>query len=200
MAYDPVKESMRTFLALPLAEMFQSEIEACTKSLKSYANGIKWVAPEQVHITLHFFGETRQEELQTIQEHVGVVTERYGALKLGLQEIGFFPSPAKPRIIWIGVSGDVTLLAQMQREIEQELRDSGFAIEDRPFQAHATIGRVKRQGQEIQRFSQRIEKQKSPVLRTELRSFDHIALFKSLLTPQGPHYEILQIFLLSQKP
>jgi 2'-5' RNA ligase len=131
---------------------------------------------------------------------VGSVTQHYSPLKLELEGIGFFPNPAKPRVIWIGVSGDVTQLVRMQGEIEQKLKNSGFAVEDRRFQAHATIGRVKREGPDIQKLVQTIEKQKATGLKTVLRSLDHLVLFKSLLTPQGPHYEILQTFHLSQKP
>ncbi len=200
MARDPVNETLRTFLALPLAENFQSKIESCTKALKPCANGIKWVAPEQVHVTLHFFGETSPDELRTIQDQVASVTQHYSALKLGLEGIGFFPNPAKPRVIWIGVSGDVAQLAQMQREIEHNLKGSGFTVEDRGFKAHATIGRVKRQGPEIQKLVQKIENQKAAGLKTELRIFEQLVLFKSLLTPQGPHYEVVQTFHLSSKP
>ncbi len=200
MARDTVKESLRTFLAFPLAEIFLPEMTEVIESLKPRAEGIKWVLPKQVHITLHFFGETSPAQIQTIHETITPAIRRFSPIKVALEEIGFFPNAFRPRVIWIGISGDVEVLIQMQQDIEISLKSAGFAIEDRPFHAHATLGRIKHGGPKMQHMIKDIQTQKSLVPNTNLRSLNHIVLFKSLLSPQGPYYEAVETFYLSQKP
>jgi 2'-5' RNA ligase len=188
-------KTYRTFLALPLSELFLAELTEVIQQAQSKLQGIKWVLPEQVHITLHFFGKTSEQEIQRIRELVSPLTACYPPLHLGLEGIGVFPTAHKPRVIWVGVVGETSVLSRLQGEIENALGKANFLLEDRSFRPHATIGRVKDSRQTGKQAIGEIAS-----IKTELRTINKITLFQSMLSPQGPHYESLETFYLSQKP
>ncbi len=182
---------MRIFLALPLAEKFLNEIAAHLAAAKDQWTGVKWVEPEQVHVTLHFFGEVEAADIQTIESVITPLAAKCPALELRLQGIGFFPNPHKPRVVWLGVAGKTVPLLRLQSDVESALRSRGFPSEERLFQPHATIGRVK--------DSSAFRNQSCNVLETRESSpklMERIVMYQSRLTPQGPHYEVLKTFSL----
>lgn len=187
---------IRTFLALPLAPIFLEEISPFLKEIKNKIDGVKWVLPEQVHITLHFFGATTETEVDKIKMIVIPIAAEFLPLRLALEDVGTFPHSHSPRIIWIGLAGETEFLTRLQKEIEEKLGSAGFLLEDRPFRPHATIGRVK-DGKGFRTNSDfdsiLFPKSKSKVI-------DHIVLYQSHLSSEGPSYEILESFHLSKKP
>jgi RNA 2',3'-cyclic 3'-phosphodiesterase len=183
---------MRTFLALPL-NCFRAELEGFLERLKKAHPQIKWVSADQVHITLHFFGETSPEQLLKIEAEISSIASRFPPLHIGLEGLDFFPDPQKPRVIWLGIKGDVTVLSKLHSLIEIALQQAGFETEERPFVPHATLGRNK----EGTRLCVSTESSFSP---TPLKIIDSLVLFKSTLTSKGPIYETLKTFPLSQKP
>jgi len=187
----------RTFLSLPMHEIFQQEFERVIDPLKHKMTGIKWVLPSQAHITLHFFGKTTQEEIETIDQIVTPRAAKYAPLKFSLEDIGFFPNEERPRIIWIGITGDMVLLKALRREIEHALGHAGFMLEDRAFKPHVTIGRIKK---ETKAGFIDGHKPDVSVPKTESRSVDKIVLYQSILSQEGPRYDPLKTFHLSQKP
>lgn len=180
-------ETCRTFLALPLAEAFSEEITAVHDQLRGKIEGVKWVEPKHVHLTLHFFGNLTAEEIEYIKDIMRRRTEDFSALDLGLDGIGCFPNHHRPRVIWIGITGDVASLVTMQRRIQKRLARAKFPVEERDFRPHATIGRVRKDTRPppFEPFS---------FPPTRLKRIDHLILFRSHLSSSGPCYEPLEIF------
>ncbi len=185
---------LRTFLAVPLAHAFSREITHVLQALKPKTDAVKWVRPEQVHLTLHFFGSIPQNDVTNIRNLLTPITAQTPALALRIDGLGFFPAPERPKVIWLGLAGDLTRLATLRQEIESALAGGGFPCESREFKPHVTIGRV-REGGSI-RMSLR---EMNPDITTGLEPFDRLILYQSHLTPDGPRYEPLETFLLSQK-
>ncbi len=186
MANDPL---IRTFLALPLAG-FLPEIKKYLDFLQNQPTQIKWVRPEQVHITLHFFGPTSAEMLTKIKNSIAPLIKKLAPFQLGLKGIGFFPDSHRPRVVWIGLKGDSEKLEILQSNIERELKKTGFPLEGRAFKAHATLGRINNpQAAKDLQFSDFPE--------TALKKFDGIILYRSHLNShdQQPKYEILETFI-----
>ncbi|MCM8775806.1 MAG: RNA 2',3'-cyclic phosphodiesterase [Candidatus Omnitrophica bacterium] len=182
----------RTFLALPLAEAFQHEISNFLYRLRKKNGGIKWVLPEQVHITLHFFGPTTGDQILEIKKRMQSVASTYHPLRLALSEMGFFPDASRPRVIWIGMTGDTARLIEIQSSIEKDLAAAGFEIEDRRFRPHATLGRVRpHQGRPPIRGENFKDVFFVP---TSLKTIDRIVLFQSILSSSGSRYEVLETF------
>lgn len=187
-------KSYRTFLALPLAEEFHEPIKNAMELAKRCYSGVKWVQSSTVHVTLHFFGPTNEEELKVIHERVAAQASLTPPLDIGLSGLGFFPSSAKPRVVWLGIYGDTQLFANLQSLLEADFERAGFSVEYRSFQAHATLGRIKEQLQKTSSTETGLES-----FRTPLKRFNRLVLYHSLVTPQGSRYEVLQSFPLAGK-
>src|SRR5690242_6423167 len=97
-----------------------------------------------MHLTLRFLGDTSSDEVPAIGQAMrGALGER-PPIALHLAQIGAFPSLQRPSVVWAGVGGDTSALAQAQSDLEQSLAALGIAREVRPFHPHLTLGRVRR--------------------------------------------------------
>ena len=182
--------TLRVFLALPLAPSFQSEISPLIVRLKKQYPKIRWVSPESIHITLHFFGSVSEEDIPRIASIVTPLTAAAPPLEVSLQGLGVFPNFSRPRVIWLGMHGDIDLLNTLQQKLEEGFRKSGFPCEDRDFKPHLTLGRLK-----DSKPCPGIEQVEFPA--TETKQINEIVLFQSHLTPQGAQYEIISTYALS---
>ena len=179
--------TLRTFLALPLCDSFLQEITAFRdRNLKAF-DGVRWLEPAEIHITLHFFGTTVASGLPKIRNMAGPVTQGFRPLNLKLEGTGFFPNPQKPRVFWLGTAGDTEALARLQRTVTEDLQKEGFAVESRPFAPHATVGRIRHPD----KFRIRQDVLFAP---TPVRQIKRLVLYQSQLSSEGPHYEILESY------
>ncbi|TVR31180.1 MAG: RNA 2',3'-cyclic phosphodiesterase [Spirochaetaceae bacterium] len=105
---------------------------------------IRLIAQQNLHITLVFLGDTPVNRIAAIQSAVALCTERCAPFDLALAPPGCFPSIRRPRVVWVGVDDAQQKLAALHADICDELRRAGFAVEQRPFRAHITVGYVKR--------------------------------------------------------
>ena len=135
--------TIRSFIAIELPEEITETIRKIAAGFRRYKLNIRWVRPENVHLTLKFLGEISQDDVEPITDALMAAAERTGAIRLMAQGIGVFPGIKRPRVVWIGVGGDVVPLREFQLCIEQGLEPFGFPREKRPFRAHLTVGRVK---------------------------------------------------------
>jgi 2'-5' RNA ligase len=195
-----VAESWRVFLGLPLSEAFATDCQFWMTRLRPSWPDVRWVKPSQVHLTLHFFGAITAGQVGEIRDTLAPVIANYRPLILGIKGLGFFPDAKRPRILWMGLSGEFEKLKKLQRDIEEPLRRKGYPIEARDFQPHVTIGRFQTREplskpSEASKFQ---ERPKLPEVQLELCKFERIHLYRSRLTPQGPHYDVLETFVLSQ--
>jgi 2'-5' RNA ligase len=196
MADDPVKRApARVFLAIPLHGFFHQEIENLLSPLRREISGVRWTEPRQVHLTLHFFGPVSANEIDLIQAFSKKVALLFSPLELSLTRIGGFPSLERPDIVWLEVEERDGRLLSLQKAIQGEVRTLGFKTETRPFQPHATIGRVKWKSRALGPLVSKIPFE-GP---TPVRTADHFVLYQSHNLPEGVRYEILKTYPLSKK-
>lgn len=135
---------MRLFLACDPPEEVRKNIAAVQAKLqKKYGGGVKWVRPEGIHLTLKFFGSTPVSEIETIRRVVQENVKGQSAMHLRISRIGAFPNARRPRVIWLGIEGDVSRLIALQKKIDAGLEVYGFEKEERAFSPHLTLGRLK---------------------------------------------------------
>lgn len=196
MADDPLKHGKRrVFLAIPLHEIFHQEIERILRPLRLQIPGVRWVKPQQAHLTLHFFGSVPAQEIELIDVSSKKVASLFSPFKLSLGRIGGFPSLERPDIIWLGVGEPAGRLLSLQKAIQGEVRTLGFNPEARPFQPHTTIGRVKKKVPDLGSFFS-----KDPFeFPTAEKTADHFVLFQSHCFPEGARYEVLKTYPFTQK-
>lgn len=177
---------MRTFIALELPEEHKTRVAEIIKSLKNAPGGryVRWVRTEGMHLTLKFLGEIDQQSISVIAEGIIAATKNQRQIQLRLSELGCFPNPSNPRVLWLGVKGDTQMLTQLQSRIDRELHQRGFNKEPRPYHPHLTLGRLRKDVPKVeyQQVAKLLEAGK-PDLDTFL--IDEVILFESLLRPEG---------------
>lgn len=183
---------MRLFAAVPIASPARDAIADLLSQLRQLDLPVRWVSDEVLHLTLKFFGEVAPERLDVIEEAIGFAVQGTGALPLQLTEVGAFPSPQRPRVLWIGLTAPPPLEALRDR-LEQKCEAIGFPPEGTPFTPHITLGRV-REGQRIP--SEALEQLLGSVPPTSCVA-DQVVLYESLLTRAGPRYTARRVLTLS---
>lgn len=138
-----MNQTIRAFIAFPLPELITTRICDIQERLKSYGLPVRWVKPENVHLTLKFLGEVSLSTITGIAEVIEDTVRDFSPLILFTKGLGVFPGIKKPRILWIGISGDIKPLSEIQANLETNMEIKGFAKENRPFKSHLTLGRVK---------------------------------------------------------
>jgi 2'-5' RNA ligase len=127
---------MRLFVALPLPE------EVCDR-LAMLANGLpgaRWVARENLHLSLRFLGELDRDEAAEVDLALGRL--RAPAFEMDLSGIGHFGDGRKLRALWAGVAPNPALM-YLQERVEAALVGAGLAPEGRKFKPHVTLARFK---------------------------------------------------------
>jgi RNA 2',3'-cyclic 3'-phosphodiesterase len=133
---------MRLFVAGNLPAAIRDLIHADAAPLRAAVPAVKWVAAPALHITLKFLGECDERQVDTLTAALSGLGERHAPIDIYLTEIGAFPNFRRPRVVWVGMTGENRLRA-LARDIDQALAPLGFAAETRAFQAHLTLGRVR---------------------------------------------------------
>jgi len=178
---------MRTFIALDLSQEIRSELARLEEILKSAGADVKWVNPENIHLTLKFLGEIEENAVGEIKKALDGVASVRKAFGISLFKAGAFPSLDNPRVIWVGIDKGCAETEEIAKGAEEALEKLGFAKEERPFSAHLTIGRV-RSGKNKHALK---EKLASIAVRPATCAIKHVTLFQSTLTPKGPIYTAL---------
>ncbi|MBI3602252.1 MAG: RNA 2',3'-cyclic phosphodiesterase [Candidatus Omnitrophica bacterium] len=175
---------MRAFIAVELSHEWQTLISQIQQKIKTQTP-IRWVKPSQAHLTLKFLGHITDQQASLIEDRLKGIGSKTPCLMLETESIGAFPSIKTPQIIWLGLKENPALI-KLAGEIETALQSLGFTAENRDFKSHITLGRLKNNDRAL--ISSLSE------LKVEIlcQKVEHISLFKSTLTPQGPVHEILK--------
>lgn len=176
-------QTIRAFIAIHLPAEVQAYLGEISHSFsKELPHGaVRWVMPDQMHLTLRFLGETREDRLPAIGAALVEVAAKYHSFTLHLDKLGCFPNSSRPRVIWVSLAGDSDALQRIKTEIDEVLEPFGWQPEDRPFRAHLTLGRVKDEHKQI-RLPWGEVVSKLPV------AVSAIYLVQSRLLPDGPVY------------
>jgi len=183
-----MEENIRVFIAIELSPQVHKDLAALESSLKMSNADVKWVEPENIHLTLKFLGDLKPDQIRNIGDILGEAVAGSKAFELTIKGIGAFPSLDSPRVVWVGVDRGEAELARIAEALETKLLSIGIPKEDRKFHPHLTLGRV-RSLKNIEKLRQIIEVKKfEPGSKVKV---EHITLFKSQLTPQGSIYSPL---------
>ena len=140
-------ETLRLFVALELPDPLLEALLGVQERLRAAAppRAVRWSAAAGIHLTLKFLGETPAARQEAIVEALRRAAVGHGPLELRAEGLGCFPNPSRPRVIWVGLGGDLPARAARQEAVEAALGPLGFPREGRPFSPHLTLGRVRRE-------------------------------------------------------
>lgn len=158
------------------------------------AREISWVSPDNYHLTLKFIGDVDDERAGEIGAALAVAVNGIQAFDIALRGLGAFPTPARPRVIWAGVTGGGPPLADLARAVETAMASLGFPPEPRIFSAHVTLGRV-REPRRNSDLAEALDRAASADL--GVSSVDRVVLMRSQLSRRGARYSELAMALLA---
>ncbi len=182
-------KSIRAFIALELAPGVISLLEKVQQDLKQLNIRARWVRPENIHLTLKFLGDINPGDVDRIGDAMIGAAADISSLTLSVRTIGVFPGIKRPRVIWVGLGGDVQALFALQGRLEAGLDTIGFPKEKRAFKAHLTLGRIK---QAVKPDVIRQMMRQYASLSSEGFTCRQVILFKSDLKPTGAVYTPLK--------
>ena len=180
-------ESYRLFIAAELPAWIKAEMVSAQAQLQRANLPVSWVAPEAMHLTLRFLGETSAALIPNLERAMRDGLAPHSPMKLRLHGVSAFPNDHRPTVVWAGVGGAVAMLEHAQDGIEAALGSLGIAPEPKPFRPHLTLGRLRRiADREQQRLGDAIRALPPPAPLEW--AVEHAVLFRSELHSNGPIY------------
>lgn len=192
---DEAARAWRLFIALSVPEPLQQDWHRWQRSAQRHLpEGLRWTPPHQLHLTLRFLGDVACQQVAELAEAFQRACAAVPPFTLAFQNLGCFPSPERPRVLWAGLGGDLTRLCTLQQRILAETRRWG-QTEDRPFVAHLTLARI-RDGSPAARHGLGKHLARLPSLPAGSWSVEVVILYRSQLQPGGAvHTELARCAL-----
>jgi 2'-5' RNA ligase len=183
-------KTKRLFIALKIANTDQINELFCKVGFDLNEERIKWVDKNGLHITLLFLGTTDVVEIVTIKNILNNIGNLFAPFRLKLKSMGAFPSKDYPRILWMGIDSDSSLF-DLQKVILNDLHKN-IIDGDYKYTPHLTIGRIKGGVKNPVKVKECLlnwkDWQDSELI------IDQFVIMESLLTQQGPVYNVLETF------
>jgi 2'-5' RNA ligase len=190
--YNQPMSTIRSFIAIELSTEARTALANVQDRLKSVVppKRVRWAAPENIHLTLHFLGNVSAAEVSKVTTLLQKELGAYRPFALRLEGLGCFPNTRRPRIVWVGVSGETEPLVALQRELGRQLSVIDYVPDSRPYSPHLTIGRVTKglRSRELSRLGELLEQEQAGVGQLADLSVTEISLMRSDLKPTGPVY------------
>ena len=185
-------DNIRAFLAIRLPDDVTAALGHLTDQMaQARVGGLKPVRPENMHLTLKFFGNINARQVESIVDTVTHTAESIRPFTLRLGNVGAYPNNRSPRVLWVGLDGDVAPLQDTHRRIESALGQIAIKPDSREFRPHLTIARIRDRTPNNER-----RRAAEALFSAEFRSglpvpVDRISLIHSVLLPEGPQYTTL---------
>lgn len=176
---------IRAFVAVKISPALEGRVGELLTELALPQYDVKWVRPENLHLTLKFLGNVEEGRVEAIAEVIGEVARSSRPFRLRLGGLGAFPNIRRPRVIWAGMTEGARRLEGIAEGLEAGLGRLGFAREKRRFSAHLTLGRT-RSARGLNELVRRVNRYSNFEL-GEMQIED-VSLFASELRPAGPVY------------
>ncbi|MDD5408560.1 MAG: RNA 2',3'-cyclic phosphodiesterase [Candidatus Omnitrophica bacterium] len=184
---------MRAFIAIEIPDEIKDSLSRIQEKLKAEPFKVSWVKPQNLHLTLKFLGDISLGQLSETKQIISGITKTSG-FGIKLNTLGVFPDMAEARIIWVGDDQPPLELKELAEQLEIRLSVSGIPRQQRPFNAHITIGRIKNRLllSDLQKVTDKIKKDMEGT--SWKFNCSKVTLFESKLGPGGPTYTVLDQF------
>ena len=186
--------AIRSFVALELSDEVRERLTELLKRLRQTNAAVKWVEPENLHLTLKFLGGVPEGQIEAIVEALRTIAQATEPFPFTVKGVGGFPDLRRPRVLWVGVEPTPPLM-RLQQIVEQAMERLGFPPEERTYHPHITLGRVKAM----------VGLEKVRAILNEYIGITfgsvpvkHMTLFRSDLSREGPTYTPIALLPLSQ--
>lgn len=144
----------RLFIAVPLGDAAREAVARLMTGLGAPPNGgrdpdpaappsarLRWVRSANLHLTLRFLGATPAAAIPALEAAVDRTALGAAPFEARFSGAGAFPSPARPRAVFLGVGEGAAGLSALADRLAAELAEGGWPPGERPFAAHLTLAR-----------------------------------------------------------
>ncbi len=182
---------MRVFIAIDIDEQIRQGLRSLQKKLQDSVDvrksDVKWVEPNNIHLTLKFLGEIKDEKAAEVCNITKEVAGRHNSFDINVESVGFFGGRA-PKVLWVSTGKGNDNLLQLQKDLEEQLASAGWPRETRTFSGHLTLCRIRnhKAGSKLATVSEDYRDFKLGTI-----SADSLSVYQSQLTPKGPVYTLL---------
>jgi 2'-5' RNA ligase len=180
---------LRTFIGVDIGKLIRDRAVSLQEALARTGAEVKWVEPENLHVTLLFLGEVDDRTVPDVCRVVAEQVQAHPVFSMSIERVGCFPNPRRPRVLWMGVGEGTQELRAIHDALETALLDLGcYRREERQYTPHITLGRV-RSERPAENLAAALAKHagwqggQTPVREIQVMS--------SELTRQGPIYTVL---------
>lgn len=181
--------SIRCFIAIELDEPIKTQLEKQQRMFRKRLSGnesaIKWVPPNNIHLTLKFLGNVADQDIPEICDAVSHAASEFQPFSFTVGTCGCFPPKGLARVLWIGIIDGQSELKQLAKRIDHWTNKLGFPLETRAFNGHLTLARI-RQANAAKAVARTVEQM--PVETLGRQTVSQITVFQSELKPGGPIY------------
>ncbi|HLV99792.1 MAG TPA: RNA 2',3'-cyclic phosphodiesterase [Ktedonobacterales bacterium] len=133
----------RTFIAIDLNDEARGYLHQQVQKLSRLLPRVRWVDPESLHLTLAFLGELDDAQLEQASQATLETAQAVRPFIVRVGVPGIFGPPQNPRVIWLGLAGDLQPLLGLQATLAGRLAQKGFPPEERAYAPHLTLARIK---------------------------------------------------------
>jgi len=189
-----IPEQIRSFVAIELPAEAKKGLASLRRELERDEHRfVKWVDPGGIHLTLKFLGNIPSRRVTEITEAIKKAAQGLSPFHLEIFGLGAFPSVKQPRVVWVGVGGELDKLSTLQQNVDSALAALGFAREERSFVPHLTVARVREGAAALERgrFGELVG---SATFEGRYHvEVEAVRLMRSQLTPAGAIYTCLSM-------
>jgi len=180
---------MRLFVSVDLPDDLVEAVAAVQDELRP-ASGLRFVDPEQAHVTVKFLGDVAAEDLATVEAAVerGVERAEVEPFEVTYGGLGVFPSLEYVSVVWLGVERGGDELRRLHEAVEAETTGVGVDPADHEFTPHVTLARTDHAGGK-ERVRRAVEQRHPTVGATTVET---VRLTESELGPDGPEYTTVE--------
>ena len=179
---------IRTFIAIDIPEDIKNKIFEVERKLMQTGANAKWENKEKFHITLKFLGDVEENMIDKIHKTLENALSEFNQFEVQYEGVGCFPGLSKPRVIWVGCKDETGKLNSLRNIVEDEMVKLGFKPEDKEFNAHVTLGRVKKGGA-LENLIKMLKNINFPPVKGKVTE---VLVMKSDLKPTGSVYTVLK--------
>ena len=183
--------TIRAFVAIEINEEIKNKLSEFLTQPKKIDADVKWVACENIHLTLKFLGHIEENILPALNKIINDAASCLRPFDINIENIGAFPSLKKPRVIFVCAQDKESNLLKIFEMIDKGIEELGIMRESKKYVGHITLGRIKSR-KNVPRLINALNSGVGYFFGQE--KVNHISLMQSKLTPKGPIYTRLKNF------
>ncbi len=176
----------RCFIATPLHSPAAAVARRIVGQLQNKVSHVKWMRPEEMHITIKFLGELDNRDLVRVSEELRKACSEVEPFSASLNGLGTFPKNKAPRVIWAGVDEGREYFEQLYQQLDRALIELGVPQEGKAYTPHLTLGRVGK-GADVELLTKTLQ-QAAPEMQGVFE-VDEVILYTSIREKGGFIYE-----------